>query len=50
MNHQIEDNTLTVFLTGHIDSANAAQIEAEISDIRAANPAEAVILDCEKLE
>ena len=50
MNHQIEDNTLTVFLTGHIDSANAARIEAEISDIRAANPAEAVILDCEKLE
>ena len=47
---ECKDNVLTVFLSGHIDSNSAPQIEEEIDKIREANPADAVTVDCEKLE
>ena len=49
MNYQTENGVLTIYLEGHIDSANAAGIEKEINEILAAqNPTE-LILDAEKL-
>ncbi|MBQ1502237.1 MAG: anti-sigma factor antagonist [Firmicutes bacterium] len=50
MDYRIADDVLTLKLTGHIDSANAAVMEKEISGIREANPTGAVVLDCEDLE
>ncbi len=47
--YKTQDGTLTVELQGHIDSANAAEVEKEIGAIREQNPADALILDCEKL-
>lgn len=43
-------STLTVSLIGHIDSANAPEVEREIMAIRDANPATEFIFDCDKLE
>ena len=50
VNFKFENNVLTVFLCGHIDSANAAEIEAQITAEREKTPAENVIIDAEKLE
>ncbi len=50
INYHAENGVLTVFLTGHIDSANSAEVEEEINKIREANPADSVVVDCEKLE
>lgn len=50
MKYSYDNDILTVSLKGRIDSANAAEIERELNGIRAANPAGAVVLDCEKLE
>ena len=44
------DQALTLKLRGHIDSANAAAVEKAIQDIRAREPAEQVLVDCEELE
>ena len=49
MEYKLEQNTLTIWLEGHIDSANAPAVERELSDIRAEKPAESIILDCERL-
>ena len=49
MNYKLEDNILTVYPEGRIDSANAEAVEAEINAIIAENPAENLILDIEKL-
>ncbi len=45
-----EDNILTLYFNGRIDSANAASVEAEIDKIKAENPCENVIIDAENLE
>ena len=45
-----ENNILTVYLNGHIDSANAAEIENEINKIKEQNPSENIIIDAEKLD
>lgn len=50
MEHKLEDKKLTVFLNGRIDSVNAPSVEAELNALREANPAEAVVLDCEGLD
>ncbi len=50
MDHSLKNGILTVRLSGRIDSENAAAIEKKLGDVRAANPAETLILDCEKLE
>ena len=46
----LNNNVLTVFLSGHIDSANAAEIEAQIAAGRGKMPSENIIIDAEKLE
>ena len=47
---QLSDGVLTIFLSGHIDSANAADIEAEITAERERTPSENVVIDAEKLD
>ncbi|MBP5307868.1 MAG: anti-sigma factor antagonist [Clostridia bacterium] len=42
-------NSLTIALNGHIDSANAAAVEAKINEIRSANPADGITVNCENL-
>ena len=50
MKSKLENRTLTVFLEGRINSFSAPTVEAEINDIRAKKPAEAIVLDCENLQ
>ena len=50
MEFQQENNALTVWLTGRIDSSNAAAIESELNAIRNAHRTDALILDCEALD
>ncbi len=46
-----EAETLRIYLIGHIDSANAAQVEKEITEAREAHPeCTGVIIDASKLE
>ena len=47
--YKAEGSTLTIALQGHIDSANAAEVEKEINAIREQNPADALVVDCDKL-
>ena len=44
------DNALVLSLRGHIDSANAAAVEAEIARIREENAADSIVIDCGDLE
>lgn len=44
-----KNGTLILALRGKIDSSNAPKVEAEINDIRAENPSDAVLVDCEEL-
>ena len=46
----LADNVLTVFLRGHIDSANAAEIESQITSEREKTPSENIIIDAQELE
>ena len=50
VNFKMDNNVLTVFLCGHIDSANAADVEANITAEREKTPSENIIIDAEKLE
>ncbi len=50
MNYLTENGTLTIFPEGRIDSNNAPAVEREITGIRDNNPADSVVVDCEKLE
>ncbi len=45
-----ENNVLYIVLSGRIDSANAAEVEKKIDEIRGSNPAENLIVDAENLE
>ncbi|MCR5268178.1 MAG: anti-sigma factor antagonist [Lachnospiraceae bacterium] len=47
--HEIADGKLTIFLSGHIDSNSAPQVEEEIEKIREENPAGTVVVDCSRL-
>ena len=49
VNLRVENGTLLVDLIGNIDSTNAPALEKEIDGFRAANPAERVVINCEKL-
>ena len=49
MNYQTENGVLTIYLEGHIDSANAAGIETEINEILAQQNPTGLILDAENL-
>lgn len=50
MNHSVESDVLTVFLSGHIDTGNAHEVEKEIFDKIDQLAPDHVILDAEKLE
>ena len=50
MKYQLENNVLTLWLEGRIDSANAPEVENELNALRSANPAGSLVLDCERLE
>ena len=50
MKKTLEDNTLTLFLEGRIDSSNAPALEGEVTDAVAAQPGAEIVLDAEKLE
>ena len=50
MNSKFENNVLTVFLEGNVDTTNAEQVGTEIDAIRAANPDGAFVLDLENLK
>ncbi len=45
MNTKMNDKTLTIFLNGHIDSANAPAAEVEIMKLIGENKPEELILD-----
>ena len=47
---KLDGDTLVIYLSGHIDSANAAAVEAAINDIRSQNPHSSIVFDCDKLE
>ena len=44
-----ENNTLTVFLSGHVDTSNAGEIEQKINEKLAEGKYNAMVFDCEKL-
>ncbi len=45
-----KDNTLTLYLEGRIDSANASAVEAEVMEAVATAPGAALVLDAENLQ
>ena len=50
MKHKIENGTLTIFLSGRIDSSNADATEKKIAEIRSAETYSDLILDADDLE
>lgn len=50
MESKFENNVLTIYLTGNVDSNNAEQVGTEIDEIRSANPEGALVLDLEELK
>ena len=48
--HSYLDDTLTIFLSGRVDSANAAETEHAILAIRASQPCKRLVLDLADLE
>ena len=50
MKKEMNNKTLTIFLEGHIDSANAMNVEKEVFDLLKDCDAESIILDAENLE
>ena len=44
------EDCLTIKLKGHIDSSNAAQVEADIDRFRKETPSDAVAVDCDELK
>lgn len=48
--HALNDGILTIALSGHIDSANAASVEQEITALREQAAPRAVVLDCDDLQ
>ena len=49
MESKFENNVLTIYLSGNIDSNNAESVGQEIDEIRKANPDGALVLDLEDL-
>jgi len=44
VDHQASGDLLTIFLKGHIDSANAPEVEDRITEIRGSVPHESVVM------
>ena len=49
ISYQYENGQLNLALSGHVDSANASAVEAEIQGIMFAHPADSIVIDCTKL-
>ena len=47
---QFDNNTLTIYLEGKIDSLSAPKLQADIDQALQKFPVETIILDCDKLE
>ena len=47
--HRVDTGRLELALSGHIDSANASAIEAEIQKLLFENPADSIVIDCTRL-
>ena len=50
MNSKFENGPLTIFLQGRIDSSNAAEVEAELTEIISQNGGSTLVIDVEGLE
>ncbi len=50
ISYKLEDGTLTVFVSGRIDSSNAQEFDSELELIRTNNAHNALVLDAENLE
>lgn len=50
MKSELTNGTLTIYLTGRVDSSNAETVEKEMQSILAANRAEKLVLDAEDLQ
>lgn len=50
MKSKFENDQLTIFLQGRIDSSNAAEVEAEMTDCLSQNAAKSLVIDVEDLE
>ena len=50
MNSKFENDQLTIFLQGRIDSSNAAAVEAELTEIISQNAGNSLVIDVEDLE
>ena len=50
MNSKFENDQLTIFLQGRIDSSNAAEVEAELTEIISQNGGSTLVIDVEGLE
>ena len=49
MKHSVENNKLTLFLEGELNSFNSEDVEKEIETIINANSFEAIVVDLEKV-
>ena len=49
VSYRFDNGQLKLALSGHIDSANASAVEAEIRGIMFENPADSIVIDCTKL-
>lgn len=47
---KLENGILTIGLSGKIDSLNAFEVEENLKQIRLQNPADTILLDCDRLE
>lgn len=50
MKFEVNNETLTIFLSGRIDSASAPDVEAEVNSVIAANPHTLLVFDADALE
>ena len=50
VNYSKNGDMLTIALSGHIDSANAPEVEGAITEIRESNPCQCVTVDCDNLQ
>ena len=50
MNSKFENDQMTIFLQGRIDSSNAAEVEAELTDCLSQNAAKSLVINVEDLE
>ena len=50
MQTAFENGTLTLHLTGHVDSVNASKLETEICQAREQYPVQTIVLDCDDLD